>query len=217
MPGIFVRLSRSGGHVIQADMRAEGGWSLADHVESAATLTKIRSCQWDFVVLQEQSQIPASPEARTSMMYPSGRKLIQEITVNGSRPVLFLTWAHNGGWPENNLPGYDAMQGQINQGYLGLAGETNAMIIPVGLAWSNAIRKYPDLTLWQNDGSHPSEQGTYFAACVFYAALYGENPAGLPYHANLPANTALRLQTFAGEAVLSTRYSGTSDDIKEPQ
>jgi hypothetical protein len=184
-------------------MRAEGGWSLADHVDSTATLAKIRSRQWDFVVLQEQSQIPASLEARSSTMYPSGRKLIQEITVNGSRPVLFLTWAHKGGWPENNLPGYDAMQGQINQGYLGLAGETNVMVIPVGSTWSNAIRMYPDLTLWQNDGSHPSEQGTYLAACVFYAGLFGESPAGLPYHANLPLDIARRLQTIAGDTVLN--------------
>jgi len=203
LPGMFVRLSRSGGHAVQADMAAEGGWTLADHVGSAATGEKIRSRQWDFIVLQEQSQIPASPEARTSAMYPSARKLIQDITANGSRPVLFLTWAHKAGWPENNLPGYDAMQGQIDQGYLGLAGETNAMVIPVGLAWSNAFHQSSDLSLWQDDGSHPSEQGTYLAACVFYAALYGETPANLPYHANLPQGTALSLQTIAGETVLN--------------
>jgi hypothetical protein len=203
LPGMFVRLSRSGGHAVQVDMRAEGGWSLADHVGSAVTGEKIRSRQWDIVVLQEQSQIPASPEARTSTMYPSARKLIQEITANDSRPVLFLTWAHKEGWPENNLSGYDAMQGQIDQGYLRLAGEANAMVIPVGMAWSKAFHQYPDLSLWQDDGSHPTSQGTYLAACVFYAALFHQSPSGLSYHADIPADTARVLQNIAGDIVLT--------------
>jgi hypothetical protein len=203
LPGMFVNLSRSGGHAVQADMSAEGGWTLADHVGSAVTGEKIKSRQWDYIVLQEQSQIPASPEARTSTMYPAARKLIQEITANSSKPLLFLTWAHKEGWPESNLPGFEAMQEQLNQGYLGLAGETNAMVIPVGPAWSNAVHQYPDLSLWQDDGSHPTSQGTYLAACVFYAALFRESPFGLSYHADIPTDTARVLQKIAGDIVLT--------------
>ena len=34
--------------------------------------------------------------------------------------------------------------------------------------------------LFVTDGSHPSEAGTYLAASVFYATLYGKSPVGLP-------------------------------------
>lgn len=203
LPGMFARLSRSGGHPVQVDMSAQGGWTLSDHLKSAASLEKIRSRRWDFVVLQEQSQIPASPGARASTMYPAARALLGEITAGNSKPVLYLTWAHKNGWPENNLPGFNTMQEQITNGYLELAGGQGIPVAPVGVAWSEAVRRYPDLALWQDDGSHPTEAGTYLAACVFYAVLFGESPAGLPYHAGLAADTALRLQTVAGETVLN--------------
>lgn len=207
LPGEFVKLARSGGRPVQAEMAAEGGWRLADHAGSEATLSKIRSRKWDDVVLQEQSQGPASPSFRTTTMYPAAETLIHEITAAGAKPALFLTWAHKDGWPENNLPGFDAMQGSITQGYLQLGMTQNIAVIPVGPAWSTAYRRYPDLALWQDDGSHPSEAGTYLAACVFYAAFFGQSPAGLSYHASLPAETALNLQTIAGETVLNNPAS----------
>jgi hypothetical protein len=203
LPGEFVKLARSGGHPVQAEMAAEGGWRLADHVGSEATLAKIRLRVWDDVVLQEQSQGPASPSFRSTTMYPAAEKLIHEVTAAGGKPLLFLTWAHKNGWPENNLPGFDAMQGNITQGYLQLGMNQNIAVVPVGPAWSTVYRQNPGLALWQDDGSHPSPAGTYLAACVFYAALFDQSPAGLTYLAGLPEETALKLQTIAGETVLN--------------
>ncbi len=37
----------------------------------------------------------------------------------------------------------------------------------------------PQLNLYFSDGSHPSPIGSYVAACVFYATLYGKSPVGL--------------------------------------
>jgi hypothetical protein len=203
LPGVFARLARAGGHLVQVDTSANGGWTLADHLKSTASLEKIRSRQWDYVVLQEQSQIPASPDARVATMYPAARALIREITAGGSRPVLYMTWAHKDGWPENNLPGFTTMQEQITNGYLQLAGEQGIPVVPVSAAWADAIHRYPELILWQDDGSHPSLAGSYLAACVFYAALFGQSPAGLPYHGDIPEDTARTLQTIAGEMVLN--------------
>jgi hypothetical protein len=205
LPGMFARLARAGGYPVQVDMSANGGWTLADHLKSTASLEKIRSRRWDYVVLQEQSQIPASPEARASTMYPAARVLDHEITAGSSNPVLYLTWAHKNGWPENNLSGFDAMQEQITNGYLELSSEQGIPVVPVGAAWSEVTRQYPDLALWQDDGSHPTEAGTYLAACVFYAALFSESPASLPYPGDIPEETARRLQTIAGETVLNNR------------
>lgn len=203
LPGTFDKLARSGGHLVQVEMAAEGGWMLSNHAGSADTQAKIQSRAWDYVVLQEQSQGPASPGFRSTDMYPAAGKLIREITAAGAKPVLFLTWAHKNGWPENNLPGFDAMQSQITQGYVDLGINQNIAVIPVGLAWSAAYHRYPDLALWQDDGSHPSPAGTYLAACVFYAALFNQSPVGLPYRADLPEETARNLQSIAGETVLN--------------
>ena len=58
------------------------------------------------------------------------------------------------------------------------------------------------LDLWQADGSHPTEQGTYLAACVFYAVIFRQSPKGLTYQAGLTKETATFLQQIAGTTVL---------------
>jgi hypothetical protein len=57
------------------------------------------------------------------------------------------------------------------------------------------------LDLWQADGSHPSEQGTYLAACVFYAAIFHQSPEGLSYLAGLTKETPTFLQRIAASTV----------------
>jgi hypothetical protein len=34
------------------------------------------------------------------------------------------------------------------------------------------------LQLYESDGSHPTLEGSYLAACMFHVALFGERPAG---------------------------------------
>ena len=203
LPATFTALAKAGGHPIQTDMVAPGGWTLAQHLNSADTLSALQSSKWDFVILQEQSQIPAIEPDRSSDMYPAARALVQKIRQAGAQPVFFLTWAHRDGWPEYNLPDYESMQLQINQGYMTIANQLIAPVAPVGYAWLTAWLQDPQLDLWQADGSHPNEQGTYLAACVFYAVIFRQSPENNTYHAHLPAATARYLQSVAASTVLS--------------
>ena len=203
LPAMFAKLARAGGHKVETGMTAEGGWTLADHVNSPQTLDMLNSSKWDDVILQEQSQIPSVEQARRVGMYPAASSLVQSIVKVGARPIFFLTWAHLDGWPENGMPTYEDMQARINQGYLEVAGELNVPVAPVGVAWSAARSQYPDAALWQADGSHPSEQGTYLAACVFYAVIFQQRPEGLKYTAGLSKDIAQGLQTIAADTVLN--------------
>ena len=100
------------------------------------------------------------------------------------------------------MPTFQSMQDQLYLGYLGIARELTVPIAPVGTAWSGAVSQDAGLVLWQEDGSHPTEQGTYLAACVFYAAIFRQSPEGLKYHAGLSKETAQFLQTIAAQVVL---------------
>jgi hypothetical protein len=202
LPHMFAQLAKAGGHGVETGVAAPGGWTLAAHARSAETLNTLKSSKWDIVVLQEQSEVPASEQARTQGMYPAGRSLVREIEEAGAAPTFFLTWAHREGWPDGGVPGYDAMQSRINDGYLQIAQELGASVAPVGDAWSMAKGGHPELELWQGDGSHPTEQGTYLAACVFYATIFRQSPVGLSYRANLSRKTASAIQTTAATVVL---------------
>jgi hypothetical protein len=201
LPGTFAALAKSGGHAVEVDMAAQGGWFLYQHAASADTLDAIASKKWDYVVLQEQSQTP-SVASRAEIMYPAARTLVQKIQADGATPVFFLTWAHQNGWPEQGLPDYESMQLQLNQGILAIAHESNSPVAPVGYAWLTVSKQSPQIALWQADGSHPSMAGTYLAACVFYATLFHQTPEKLSYHASLTGEAAAYLQTIAAHTVL---------------
>ena len=190
LPTMFADLAGAGGHRVETGMAAQGGWTLANHVDSSDTLDKLKSSKWNFVVLQEQSEIPSIKQSQTQDMYPAARTLVRDIRNIGATPIFFVTWAHRDGWPENGLQNYESMQYQIDNGYLGIAQELNAPEAPVGFAWLAVRRQNPQLDLWQDDGSHPNEQGTYLAACVFYSVIFRQSPAGLTFTAQLSKETA---------------------------
>jgi len=202
LPHTFAKLASSGKHQVQVGMFAQPGWSLADHVQSAEMLDTLQSSKWDYAIVQEQSEFPAVEAARNQVTYPAARALVGKIRDAGSNPIFFQTWAHRDGLPENGLTNFEAMQYEIDMGYLGIAQELGVPIAPVGDAWFNALTQNPQLQLWQADGSHPTEQGTYLAACVFYAVIFNESPQGLSYAGNVNAEIANQLQAVAAQNVL---------------
>ena len=203
LPNEFAKLARSGGHRVETGRATANGARLADHVASSATAASLRSSTWQVVVLQEQSQIPAVEQFRQDEMYPAARTLVARVRQAGAEPMFFLTWARRDGWPENGYIDYSSMQAAIDEGYRAIAHEQQVPVAPVGVAWQTALGMQPSPGLWQEDGSHPTEKGTYLAACVFYAAIFRESPKGLAYHGNLSGSDAARLQQVAASTVLT--------------
>jgi hypothetical protein len=202
LPSVFASLARSGGHRVESKSAAVDGWTLANHADSPATTAALAASPWDIVVLQEQSQIPAIEEFRQTQLYPAARRLIGSIRNRGARPLFYLTWGRRDGWPENALPGYASMQAAIDEGYLAIAADQRVAVAPVGVAWAALVTRGAGAPLWQQDGSHPSEAGTYLAACVFYATIFRDSPKGLGFHSSLSAEAAAMIQSVAAETVL---------------
>jgi len=205
LPTVFVQLAAAGGQRVQSGVVANGGATLADEVADPAVSGAITASAWRFVVLQEQSEIPSVPQLRTAEMFPAARTLAARIAATGATPLFFMTWAHEGGLPDDGLPDYDTMQTQIDQGYVTIATELRVPVAPVGYAWSLVRRADPGLDLWQGDGSHPTTAGTYLAACVFYATIFSRSPVGLTYQAGLSTTDAQVLQAQAMAAVFLDR------------
>ena len=206
LPTTFMNLARAGGHKTEVGMSAQGGWMLADHVKSPDTIAKINSEKWNFVVLQEQSEVPSVQSSRTQEMYPAARVLVDDVRQVGAVPIFFITWAHRDGLPANGMPDYVSMQAQIDNGYLITAQALSSPVAPVGVAWQAVRNQYPQINLWQDDGSHPTEEGKYLAACVFYADIFRQSAKGLSYQANLPADIAQALQKVAADTVFNGQW-----------
>jgi len=201
-PEMVAELAHSGGYNVEIDVSAYGGWTLSDHAASTVTRGKIEQEDWNYVVLQEQSVIPSIVDERTQQMYPAVRFLHSKIGEKGAFVILFMTWGYRNGFPDSGFSNFDEMQAQLHTGYTEIATELGVLVAPVGTAWQNAVTQNPELNLWQMDGVHPTEGGSYLSACVFYALIFQQSPEGLTYRAGLSEEMAYFLQSIAAETVL---------------
>jgi hypothetical protein len=116
--------------------------------------------------------------------------------------MLFMTWGYKHGFRQVSGDTFEAMQARVAKGYEDLGKRLGAAVVPVGLTWAQAIRRRPDLNLWESDGQHPTKLGSYLAACVFYAALTHRDPRDSTFNAGLTPADARFLQHTAAEVVL---------------
>ena len=208
LPGMFSGLARAGGHKVATGMVAPGGWTLAQHAASQDTINAITGSPWNYVILQEQSLIPADNQIRSQNMTPAVQSLDKIIRDSQATPMLYMTWARKEGWPEMRMNDYESMQSRIIEGYLSTSRQFKIPVAPVGYAWLLERRQNPQLEHWDTDGIHPNPNGTYLAACVFYATLFNKSPVGLLYYGGLPTSTARELQLQAEKAVEASKQWG---------
>jgi hypothetical protein len=205
LPNIVRELARSGDKRLQVDMIAPGGRRLREHAADPLVHERLAAEAWDYVVLQEQSQIPSLTQMRRNEMLPAAQALAKRIRERDAQPLLFMTWGRRMGWPEGGFADYSAMQQAITNGYREVSRELRIPVMPIGEAWRSALAEDLHLQLWDADGIHPSKAGSYLAACVIYASLFNESPERLSYRAGLAPELAQRLQRIAGEVVLRQR------------
>ncbi len=172
------------------------GARLEDHLLGARGMIQAfgpneKKGAWDVVVLQGHSR-EAIEKDRVEAFESAARTLDEWIREIGARPVFFMTWAY-ADKPE--------MTSKLAAAYAKIANETVALVVPVGLAFERALAQQPDIVLHTEDKIHPSPLGTYLAANVFYAALYGRSPVGAKYDAGLDAQTATFAQRIAWQTV----------------
>ena len=166
VPDLVAQLAQSRGKQLQHRLISAGGASLRMHWNKGDAQKAIQQTRYDYVVLQEQSTLPIKNPLR---MHENIRLFDQAIKASGAKTALYLTWARQ------NAP---ETQKAITNAYMAIGEELGAAIVPVGVAWHNFIRKHSQPLLHDADKSHPTLAGSYLAACVFFAVLFGERSAG---------------------------------------
>ncbi|MCB0754680.1 MAG: T9SS type A sorting domain-containing protein [Flavobacteriales bacterium] len=226
LPGMLYSLALAGGDTIYHESNTPGGYTLEGHSTNATSLAKIASRDWDFVVIQEQSQKPSFPPAQVAAeTYPYAEILVDSIKSNYecTEPVFFMTWGRKEGDQQNcqfytPLCTFEGMNARLRESYIEMASDNNATVAPCGAAWQQM--SLVDNTFWQGlysgDGSHPSAKGTYLNACVFYATIFRQTPVGIPYYSNIGQQDAEALQQLAQDIVLDSLdnwYIGHQDVV----
>ena len=216
--------------VTNADALTGGGKTLAGHWSdvnsSHVSNTTLRdpNIDWDYVILQDQSQIPGFYRTNADWIASKDAavNLADAIEDEGGESILMMTWGRRNGDAMNPTlySNFSVMQERLESGYMDYHSNiTNAghtvWMAPVGLAFAHihdnviAAGFNASLTgntfydLYNADGSHPSLAGSYLAACVLYATMTGETPVGSNDTVSLNATLKLELQQAAAATVFN--------------
>jgi hypothetical protein len=191
LPQLVADVAASAGDTLIFDSYTVGGYTLNQHFADSNAVNKIKAGGWDYVVLQDQSQVPALPDYDAA-----GGILLSELTRQYNpcaRPLFYMTWGRKNGdalncasWPP--VCTYEGMDSLLHSSYVELAITTHSEVSPVGATWKFIRENYPAVELYQPDESHPSAEGSYAAACSFYASIFKKDPALVTY--NYIADTA---------------------------
>ena len=173
----FVQVSGSGNLIVGGIFR--GGATLKMLWCDGGALKKLRSKTWDYVVLQERGRLGGIIKqgivhvGKPQAFVTYATRFNKEIKKIGATTILYCPPSFLG----VGLPG-DAKK--LHVAYATLARKLHAVMIPSVAAFTLALKKRPDLDLYERDGHHPNPRGTYLIATLFYKKLFRKKASNLP-------------------------------------
>jgi hypothetical protein len=141
----------------------------------------------DVVVLQEDL-----PETTRASFRRHAKLWCDHVILHGAQPVFYAAWAYD------RLPNFT--DDDICAEHEKVAEENNVCIAPVGAARTAGPE---GLDLFDDDKEHPSLAGTYLAACVIAATIYGAEALQAP-KVYRPKNLSAGAASILRDVALST-------------
>jgi len=228
LPQLVYTVSLSTGDTITFTSSTPGGCTFQQHLTVSSSL--IQQGGWDYVVLQEQSQLPAFPITQfMAESYPYAQQLCQMISQYNpqAQVVFYMTWGRKNGDAQNApafppIGTYEGMDSLLHARYMLMAEDNDAIVSPVGALWHFIRHNHPDIELYSSDESHPSLAGSYAAACSFYTIFFQKDPTLIHADAGVDPAMAQTIRQAAKQVVfdsLST-WMFLNDDsvaVSEPE
>jgi PKD repeat protein len=215
LPQLVQSLSSSAGKTLIIDSNMPGGYPISSHLNDATTLSKISQGNWDYVVLQEQSQIPTIDFYRYNDMYPamSDLKALVEQFNPCTRIITYMTWGRRFGGmqcdPTNTycspmFADFNHMQDSLTSAYTEISNLLNMQCAPVGVTWQNILND-TTLVLHSSDNSHPNLDGSYVAALTIYSSIWKQPSSGIAFNAGLSQTRALYYQQISDNTFFNSQ------------
>lgn len=209
LPNLIQQVAASTGDQLEYQTHTPGGSNFQQHAGNTTVFNTINLGTWDYVVLQQQSQMPAFPNATATLTY--AQQLCEQIKNANTctTPLFFMTWGHKNGDTANCANGvtylctYEGMDDKLYERYMQMTNENNAVVSPVGRVWRAIRTQYPSYELYTSDGSHPSLLGSMAAAYTFYTVIYKKDPTLATFNSSLDSTVATNIKNVVKNVVYS--------------
>jgi hypothetical protein len=185
---------------------------------------------WDFVILQAQSQTPGFSRSNSStrQLFSAAAEIHDIATKGGATTVLLMTWGFWNGDAHNVLlyPDFLTMSRRLETGYFRLARKLTSwngercLVAPAGVAFRAVFEDEIETgidpksrdSLFRGlyaDDRHPTLAGSYLAAAVVVAKIMAVSIQSATWVPDgLDRDVAARLRRIADEVVIGGRYEG---------
>jgi len=200
MPAVLARLASSRQKTLAYKKAIDMGHTLQESWDAQIPEPFLTGAtRFDFIVLQEYSTLAVQdPTAFYNTAVSTYEPSIARSLASSGTLLLFENWALTDISPFATRAAYTAA---LDANYAALSAKlsTHNAIAPLSRAFEKALETKPQSYLMY-DGKHPTDAAIYLNACVFFALLFGESPAGLP-PLYLSATEAAFLQDAAAKVI----------------
>ena len=225
LPNLVQSLSYAAGKTLIMDSNMPGGMTISGHVSDATSISKINLGTWDYIVVQEQSQVPTIPYYRYNDMYPAlnDLKAMAEQANTCVKIITYMTWGRRFGGQQCDPGGvncspvfvdFNHMQDSLTSAYMEISDLLSVQCAPVGVTWKNVLNDTA-LVLHSSDNSHPNIDGSYLAACSIFSSLWKISVSGNSFTAGIAPSRAQYYQ-FKSDATLFAGINDWNLYINEP-
>ena len=206
-PAMLKEIAWSEGHFVDISASLKGGWTMGKHLSLETTDDMIAEGGWDYMLLQDQSLVPAKvgrdPKGMAQQIREMEAVAVKVRTLSPEcKAVVENTWAY---W-KNDFGSFKSLDDFDKNGKKGakiLAKAVgNAEVSPIGQAFRIVRAERPDINLYHTDKHHQSVLGSYLKSCVNYLVLYGEPFGASASDCLLDPETAAYLRSVAERVVL---------------
>lgn len=207
----FKGLAEAAGVEIDVDYCTFGSAFLSEfadptHERGKALRNKLNQNKYDYVVLQDAAKsdyYATKPQVET---------LLPLIEANGAEALLYMRYS-----AASTLEQIIKNAKKHHDNYATLAKDFDLVCSPSAHAFIYSVEKYPEIPLYADDGGHHSKEGSYLIAATWLYSYLGIDPVGNAYLADMPEDTAKKLQECAKLAIEQEYQFTEEKDIYKAQ
>lgn len=202
---MLARICKSENKEVEIVHATKPGYTFGDHLNSDETTEAILKGDYDFAILQDQSQAPAR-----YALDPKGNVMSRNnfITMTNrifgwspyAKIIVEETWAYVG----DKFGGFASMtefDNYLQNGTRLYAEVIRGKVSPTGTAFATVRSERPDIKLYAEDEKHPSAYGSYLKSLVEYLTIFGGKFTGFTDSCGLDPEICKYLKTAAKKAV----------------
>lgn len=232
MPDLFAQIASANGKKVNVQSVTKGSATISDFANErtevgSQAIPLLKENKWDIVIIEPSRRISPYENTVKEAELESAKKIQELAKAAGGDVLLYSVWGNNNGTVveyKANSPismvevashsmGRKAHTKFMHEVNLEFAAELGGVKVALaGYAFENCIAKYPDYNLYHSDERHPSPIGSYLAAAVIYATVFGENVEKITWAiGNAPASGLI--EGIANDTVLG----GLLPDLTEKE